>query len=207
MLPPISPGDSADSPTVRSATPADRTALAAIHHRAWHASYAAAAPPSVVAAMTTAAVTTLWDSWTGTEADGYTTVAVAENLVVGFLTVRVPTANDATPSAAPTETEVLGIYIDPLHTRHGHASRLLNDAAERAQAVACQMLTVWVPSVDAPRLTLYRSAGLRPTGGKRILSAPDPTEPDLTELHLAASLAPSAVTEPKEQPQPGPGTP
>lgn len=190
MLPPTSPGAPADSPTVRTATAADRTALAAVHHRAWHASYATATPPSVVATMTTDAVTTLWDTWTGTEPDGHVTVALADSLVVGFCALRTPTADDTNTPVSPTDAEVLALYVDPLHTRHGHASRLLNNAAEHAQTLHAAALTAWVPSLDAPRLTLYRSAGLRPTGGKRTLAAPDPTEPDLTELHLAASLAP-----------------
>lgn len=103
-------------PSVRLAERADANTLAAIHHRAWHNAYAAHLPESLVGAVTKEACE---HAWRAEVTAGRAWVATADSLAVAAMSLNV------------TDTiEITALYVDPLHQRKGHASRLLNQAAQ-----------------------------------------------------------------------------
>lgn len=183
-------------PSVRIAERSDAPTLAAIHHRAWHNAYGAKLPESLTSAVSIEACEAAWREEVATERAW---VATADGLAVGAMSVA--TGDGKTDSV----TEVTALYVDPLHQRKGHASRLLNQAAqlgrdatpapgapaeqnqENTSTAPQSLITAWVLAADGPRLEFFRSAGMAPQRRKRELQAPGLAEP-LTELYLTAEL-------------------
>lgn len=166
------------SPGVRLATDADRAVIAAIHYGSWHNSYADVAPPSVVTALSAVAVEQMWSEVPLASAEVQVHVATAGATVVGFAAVDLSSAQQASIEA---------LFVDPLHQRAGHASRLVADVAQQARAANVAVLQSWIPAVDAPRLQFFAQTGMAATG-RRSLNTEVAGEEPMVELLVSASL-------------------
>lgn len=174
---------------VRTATPADVSAIAALHSDTWRAAYADLLPQPVLDGLTGAEAERAWaDAVDGGALVLLATEGAAE---VGFCVAGPAPSEDSAgadgslPDDAATIGLISTLLVSPRWARRGHGGRLLAHAAHAlAQAGATRGIT-WVPAEDPASLSFYRRAGWEPDGTVRTLDAGDRA---LRELRLSGSL-------------------
>lgn len=168
------PGSEDDTPSVRPATAADVQAVAAVQLRAWTRDYAEVLPTALLSALSAADLTAQWqEAVTRPPSPGHQVlVACSGATVVGF-------------AARADDGEIVALWVDPAHQRHGHGSRLLAALADLARAEGLTSLSTWCALPDEPRRQFLTSAGFGADGALRDLEWDGST---LREARLVATL-------------------
>jgi len=170
--------------SVRTASPADAAAIAAVQGRAWRAHYADLLSPSTLEGLTAESVADAWREAVERPPSSRHAVLVAlsGDTVVGFAAVA--PATDA--GADDLDGELVALVVDPAHQRVGHGSRLMSAATQTLRDAGVARLSVWVPAADRVLLDFHVSAGLVPDGSERTLAGPSGER--LHERRLSARL-------------------
>ena len=143
--------------SVRPATARDVKAIADIHVATWKAAYSDLMPDDFLKAMTPEKRLAFWK-----EAIEYsepqTLVAVADNLVVGF--VGFDRSRD--PGTRSTVGEIWALYVLPSHWRQGAGVALWDSARDGLKEEGCTQVTAWVLLNNAPATAFFEhSAGFK----------------------------------------------
>jgi GNAT superfamily N-acetyltransferase len=86
----------------------------------------------------------------------------------------------------PGRLQLVGMWVDPGHRRHGVAQALIGQAVRFARDHRARELIAWVAEPNTAARTLYARAGFRPAGARQ----PLPSNPAVDELLLALALDP-----------------
>jgi GNAT superfamily N-acetyltransferase len=160
---------------VRAATPADASALAALHRATWRAAYSELLPPGTLDGLETPQVQRAW----GDTVEGGATVLIATegSHPVGFVVAgpapedEVVAADGTLPPDATRTVLVSTLLVEPRWGRRGHGGRLLAAAAAVLRDAGAIRGIVWVPAEDPASLNFYRRVGWDPDGTVRTLDA------------------------------------
>ncbi|MGH3884133.1 MAG: GNAT family N-acetyltransferase [Pseudonocardiaceae bacterium] len=160
---------------VRPATPADASALAALHRATWRAAYSELLPSGALDGLDAPQVQ---QAWADTVAGGATVLIATEgDHPVGFVVAgpapedEVAAADGALPADAAQTVLVSTLLVEPRWGRRGHGGRLLAEAAAVLRDAGATRGIVWVPAEDPASLSFYRRAGWNPDGTVRTLDA------------------------------------
>jgi GNAT superfamily N-acetyltransferase len=152
----------APSVIVRAAAPPDASAMAALHLRAWRATYAGLIPDEFLAGLTVEAREARWrHSLTAPEvAPGERVILVAEEagIVVGFVAAGHARGDDELGMG-----EVYAINVDPPAWGRG-AGRSLLTAATAALDARFATSILWVVERNPRARAFYERAGWSPDG-------------------------------------------
>lgn len=165
--------DDQTPPSVRPATSADLSAIIDIHVRYLRAH---ADDLSVVELADLGAddIKPLWLAELADTVDNrLTLVAVVDHTIVGVGTFHRDAPYDASWTTKSLHSwEVAAIFVDPLHQRQGHGSRLLTAGADILRQQNIDMLLAWIETTDTPRTTFLQQAGFASDGAQRQLIDP-----------------------------------
>ncbi|MGH4012216.1 MAG: GNAT family N-acetyltransferase [Pseudonocardiaceae bacterium] len=174
---------------VRAATPADASALAALHRATWRAAYSELLPPGALDGLDAPEVQ---QAWADTIEGGATVlIAIESDHPVGFVVAgpapedEVAAADGALPPDAAHTVLVSTLLVEPRWGRRGHGGRLLAAAAAALRDAGATRGITWVPAQDPALLNFYRRAGWDPDGTVRTLDA---AGHPLREIRLTGSL-------------------
>lgn len=171
--------------SVRPATAADLPAIGGIHARAWTTAYRELVPARVVSDLTPEALTVAWRPHfeAARQPLHHLLVACTGPTVVGFA------AFGPAPQGEPGDADLPALYVDAVHQRHGHGSRLLAAGVDLLREDGATRLFCWVPEQDLPRLTFLRAAGFGEDGARRRLTLDDDgAAAGVAEVRLVAGL-------------------
>jgi len=185
---------SAADASVRPARAADLPAIGGIHARAWSTTYRDLVPAEALPHVNQAELTEAWRPWLE-QAEAarplrHLLVACTGPTVVGFAAFG-PDSDVRAPESGSVPAELTALYVDGVHQRHGHGSRLLSAGVDLLREDGATHLVCWVPDGDRPRIAFLRSAGLGPDGAARLLLPEDEPAADegaVREVRLWAAL-------------------
>jgi ribosomal protein S18 acetylase RimI-like enzyme len=166
---PVPNSPSADV-SVRVAWADDAAAIAAVQLRAWPELYGAVLPPEAMPsgpeALEQAAAA--WRSSLSTPGDARNRVLVAleRNRVTGFAITGPASDPDCDPIS---DGELQELTVDPGDRGHGHASRLLQAAADTMVADRFSRAVTWVLATDDALRAFLTEAGWAPDTAHREL--------------------------------------
>jgi ribosomal protein S18 acetylase RimI-like enzyme len=149
---------------IRSATPEDVHAIAAIHVRSWQAAYRGLLPDDLLARQSVERREAHWRDAVARE-DGAVLVAEEDGRTVGFASVAATRDLDADPA---TTGEVYAIYLDPDAYGRGLGRALMDGAVEELGRRGFRLATLWVLASNERARRFYARAGWRPDGGTKI---------------------------------------
>ena len=175
--------------SVRPATTADLPAIGGIHARAWTTAYRELVPALVLPELTADALTLAWRPHleAARQPLHHLLVACTGPTVVGFA------AFGPAPEGGATDADLPALYVDAVHQRRGHGSRLLAAGVDLLRADGATRMFCWVPERDVPRLTFLRAAGFGEDGARRRLtlgneSVENDAAAGVAEVRLVAGL-------------------
>ncbi|HZT17203.1 MAG TPA: GNAT family N-acetyltransferase [Gaiellaceae bacterium] len=139
---------------VRSATPADAEAIAALKVHAWRAAYAGLLPETELAALDAADEAAAWREYLeAMPADERLWVAVSGGRVVGY--------------ARTDPGELHGLYVDPELIGAGVGRALFEHAVDDLRARGARSVAVWHFAGNERAARFYERAGMRFVGDRR----------------------------------------
>lgn len=105
--------------------------------------------------------------WQTRAADTPYFVARSGGELVGMLAVLAafPPDEDSGAVVGEGDLEVLSMWVDPEHRRHGVGSKLLDEAVVYGRSTGASALCLWVADGNASAVSFYESAGFERTGG------------------------------------------
>jgi ribosomal protein S18 acetylase RimI-like enzyme len=191
---------SAADASVRPARTADLPANGPIHARAWSTTYRDLVPPEALPHVNATELTEAWRPWLEQANSGgplrHLLVACTGPTVVGFAAFG-PAGEPGAPASGSLPAELTALYVDGVHQRHGHGSRLLAAGVDLLREDGATQLVCWVPAGDVPRIAFLRSTGLEPDGAARLLLADEDAEEQssggVREVRLWAQLGEPAA--------------
>jgi GNAT superfamily N-acetyltransferase len=125
----------------------------------------------------------VWDERANAAAAGLaslTVVAEHADRWVGMATGLAGHAEEHTPGPL-----LVGMFVDAGMRRRGIGDALVTSVKDWARSGGHNALNLWVVSLNAPAMALYRRCGFLPSGRARPLAH----TPDLMELHMLVELA------------------
>ena len=176
--------------SVRIAWADDAPAIAAVQLRAWPALYGdllpAEAIPSGPEAVEQAA-----EAWRASltkpgDARNRVLVALERNRVVGFAITGPAADPDCDPIA---DGEVQELIVDPGDRGHGHASRLLQAAADTMVADRFTRAVTWVLATDDQLRSFLTDAGWAPDTAHRELDLDGSGATTVKQVRLHTALS------------------
>jgi GNAT superfamily N-acetyltransferase len=151
---------------VRAATPADPSAMAALHVRAWRAAYAGVMPAAFLAGLTVEERETMWRRSISepevAPAERAILVAEAEGKLLGFATAGHARGDDEFGLG-----ELYAINVDPAAWGRGAGRALLAAATAWLDARFATSI-LWVVDSNQRARTLYERAGWSTDGATKI---------------------------------------
>jgi ribosomal protein S18 acetylase RimI-like enzyme len=175
--------------SVRVAWADDAPAIAEVQLRAWPELYAGVLPadafptgPEAVAAAASA-----WrESFTKPgDARNRVLVALERNRVAGFAITGPASDPDCDPVA---DGELQELTIDPVDRRHGHASRLLQAAADTMVADRFTRAVTWAMATDDALRSFLTEAGWAADGAHRELDLDGSGTTTVKQVRLHTAL-------------------
>jgi L-amino acid N-acyltransferase YncA len=149
---------------IRDAGTGDASGIARVHVRAWKTAYRELLSDEVIRAHARGR-SAFWGSYLERlPPREHVLVAVEENHVTGFASAR-PSPDD---DAAPDQTEVGGLYVEPQAWERGIGSALLDAMVERLDADDFRSATLWVLAGNARARRFYEARGWILDGGERV---------------------------------------
>ena len=154
--------------SVRTAWPADVSALADVQVRAWRESYAGLLPADVLDGLDADAIAARWQRSIEKPGDARNRVLVALDraTVRGFAVTGASLDPDADPLA---DGEVVELIVDPRARGVGHGSRLVQACADTLRADRFTRARIWVASTDDALREFLAGSGWAPDGAHREL--------------------------------------
>ena len=162
MLPPMSseltgPGGAAsplDSIELRDGRETDAAAIEAVHFASREAVYRGRVFDWPPLGPDRAGRIALWRAWLSSP-EIEAVVAVDAGVIVGFCTVRRSMDDDARKETAEMPT----LYVHPDHWRRGVGQALCSAGLDRALAMGCDELTLWVLEMNEEARRFYSAFG------------------------------------------------
>ena len=146
--------------TIRPATTADASAIAAIHVETWRAAYRGQIPDAILEALDVERSASLWRERV-TRAVDSVFVAEDKETVVGFCNLVPSRDKDADPRNI---AEIAAIYVHPQHWRKRAGRALCDCALGEAGRRGYQAVTLWVLDSNDSAKRFYESVGFHPDG-------------------------------------------
>jgi GNAT superfamily N-acetyltransferase len=144
-----------DDVTIRSATPDDAEAIAAIHVTSWQHAYRGILPDDYLAGLSPDDRLPMWnDILTLPDAPTHVGVAEVEGQVVGFYSIGRSDEGD------PEDVQMLyTIYMHPGSAGKGTGRLLMDDAERHMRARGAALGILRVLTANAPTLAFYERCG------------------------------------------------
>jgi len=183
------PSPSADV-SVRIAWADDAAAIAAVQLRAWPELYGALLPPEAIPSGQEA-LEQASAAWRGSltapgDARNRVLVALERNRVVGFAITGPASDPDCDPIA---DGELQDLTVDPDERGRGHASRLLQAAADTMVADRFTRAVTWVLATDDALRGFLTEAGWAPDTAHRELDLDGTASTLVKQVRLHTALA------------------
>lgn len=160
----------------------DAEGIAAVHVRAFDATYRDLLPDVAAGAPDIEARTERWQELLEPDTDAaYTLVAEQRSTTVGFCSLATP-SRDA--EAAERTAEIAALYVAPSRWGNGVGSALITKALDELRADGWTAVTLWVLEANEPARKFYARFGFEPDG----LAGPDPMT-ERPKLRLRAALS------------------
>lgn len=167
---------------IRTATPSDAKAVAAVNVKSWQVIYRGHFPDKYLESLSVARRTASWSRLIKHRAGDTAVFELAEQ-IVGFVTVQqsrdVGTEQDV--------GQITAIYLHPHHWRRGYGSALVGWAKDRAEEKGWRRLTLWVLRENARARAFYERLGFATDGAKKDAVLGDGTS--FVEVRYAYSRA------------------
>ena len=159
----------------------DAEGVAAVHVRAFDATYRDALPDVVAKAPDLESRVERWTELLEPDTDAaYTLVAEQRAHAVGFCSLATPSAeHDADDQTA----EIAAFYVAPSRWGNGVGTALLTQALTELREADYTAVTLWVLEANEPARKFYARFGFEPDG----LTGPDPMT-ERPKLRLRAAL-------------------
>jgi RimJ/RimL family protein N-acetyltransferase len=178
--------------SLRRATGADATAVAAMHIHAWQVAYRGIVPDAHLDGLDVATRAARYDFDGAAPGAPETWIAVDGDVVVGFVTVA-PTRDEDLPGFG----EVRAVYVDPDRWRSGAGSALLEQAELLLADAGFNEAHLWVLEDNARARRFYERAGWALDGARKVVEIGDrPLAEVRYRKALAATSAPMENREP-----------
>lgn len=176
--------------SVRIAWSDDAPAIAEVQLRAWATTYADVFPPGTIPAGPEAveAAAAAWrESMTKPgDARNRVLVALERNRVVGFAITGPASDPDCDPIA---DGEMQELSVDPVERGKGHASRLIQAAADTMVADRFTRAVTWVMAGDDALRGFLTEAGWAPDSAHRELDLDGSGSTTVKQVRLHTALA------------------
>lgn len=176
--------------SVRVAWADDAGAIAALQLPAWQATYADLLPPDALPhgpeAVEAAAVAWQQSLTRPGDARNRVLVALEHNRVVGFVITGPAEDPDCDPVA---DAEVRELTVDPAERGKGHASRLVQAAADTMVADRFTRAVTWVIAADDALRAFLTDAGWAPDTAHRELDLDGSGTTVVKQVRLHTALA------------------
>ncbi len=151
--------------TIRSARPADGTAIAALHFRMWRETYRDLAPEDAHRTLTERVRESRWQAMLAKDGLGHTIlVAESEGRLAGF-----GAAGPSSHEAFQGRAEVKFLYVDRAFKRRGIGRILLGALANEMMSFGHRAIALGVVVGNDPAIVFYESMG-----GRRVGAYTDP---------------------------------
>lgn len=139
--------------SIRPARPDDAIAVANVHVRSWQVGYTHLLPKQYLESLNPADRATRYDFSHSDITKPTTFVAVENNSIVGFVTIRTQSGRDNTIG------ELNALYVDPDHWGHGVGTQLLTFALEELTALDLEGAILWVLKGNTGAMRFYERQG------------------------------------------------
>jgi ribosomal protein S18 acetylase RimI-like enzyme len=149
--------------SLRRATGADATAVAAMHIHAWQVAYRGIVPDAHLDGLDVATRAARYDFDAAGPGGFETWIAMDGDDVVGFVTVA-PSRDDDLPGLG----EVCAVYVAPERWRSGAGSALLAQAESLLGDAGFNEAHLWVLEDNTRARRFYERAGWAPDGARKI---------------------------------------
>lgn len=160
----------------------DAEGIAAVHVRAFDATYRDTLPDVAAAAPDLEARLQHWTELLEPDTDAaYTLVAEQRAVTVGFCSLATP-SRDADPQ--DRTAEIAAFYVAPSRWGNGVGTAMIEQAVEELRADGWKAVTLWVLEANEPARKFYARFGFEPDG----FTGPDPLT-ERPKLRLRLSLA------------------
>ncbi len=148
---------------VRAAVPADASAIAALHVRAWQAAYRGQLPQHHLDTLDVEARRQRWHRHLSEPQERWGSVLVVEMpgaALAGFVSVGASRDDDAPADCG----EIAALYVDPSRIGRGHGRTLMAAALEMLSQNGFRQATVWALSTNQQGRRFYERTGWTDTG-------------------------------------------
>jgi ribosomal protein S18 acetylase RimI-like enzyme len=152
-----------DTLELRDGSVEDAQAIEAVHYASREAVYLGRVSDWPPAGPDRAGRIARWREWLSAP-DIECIVAVDRGTIVGFCTVRRSPDEDAGADVAEMPT----LYVDPGSWRRGVGSALCRAGLERAAALGCDELTLWVLEMNVDARRFYERFGFVEDGATKV---------------------------------------
>jgi GNAT superfamily N-acetyltransferase len=152
-----------DTIELRKGSVEDAEAIEAVHYASREAVYLGRVADWPPAGPDRAGRIARWREWLSSP-EIEAVVAVDAGTIVGFCTVRRSLDEDAGEGVAEMPT----LYVDPGYWRKGLGRRLCSAGLERAAAMGCDELTLWVLEMNDDARRFYEIFGFAEDGTTKV---------------------------------------
>jgi L-amino acid N-acyltransferase YncA len=152
-----------DEGRVRVAVPADVSAIAELHVRAWQAAYRGQLPQHHLDTLDVDTRRQRWQRHLAEPQERWGSVLVVElptGDLAGFVSVGASRDDDAAPDCG----EIASLYVEPTLIGRGHGRALMSAALELLSRNGFRQATVWALSTNQQGRRFYQKAGWTDTG-------------------------------------------
>jgi ribosomal protein S18 acetylase RimI-like enzyme len=146
---------------IRLAEPRDAAPIASVHVRAWQTAYRGIIDDIYLQELSVADRETGWNKRLADNAI-LTLLAEEDGNTVGFITGG--KSRDA--GDPPSTAEIYSIYIDPLYSRKGIGSALLQQMVKRLRRLGFKEMMLWVLCQNASARAFYERQMMQSEDGK-----------------------------------------
>jgi RimJ/RimL family protein N-acetyltransferase len=155
---------------LRSATPDDAAAMAAVHIDAWRTAYRGLVPDSFLAALDHKRSTERFHEFLES-GEGETYIVERDGRAIGHLTVGSCRDDDLSER---TVGEIWGIYLAPVHWRQGIGTRVCRQAESMLRARGFRRSVLWVFEGNERARRFYEAMGYAPDGATKSIEVGAP---------------------------------
>jgi ribosomal protein S18 acetylase RimI-like enzyme len=156
-------GSRIETVELRAGTVADAAAVEAVHFASREAVYRGRVADWPPAGPDREGRLALWRTWLSSP-EIEAVVAVDAGTIVGFCTVRRSMDADAPESTAEMPT----LYVHPHHWRRGIGQVLCAAGVDRAVAIGCDELTLWVLEMNEEARRFYAAFGFTEDSASKV---------------------------------------